>query len=67
MKNKVEYEGSYTQQQDGKYLAVILKIEENNPNSDTISEYIADDLATACIWVDDELKRLRTGKGVWDE
>ena len=61
------YEGNVTQQPNGKYLAVILKIEHDEPNYDTVSEYETADATEATIWVDDELSRLITGKGLWEK
>lgn len=62
-----QYEGSISIQENGKYLAVILKVDVNKPNSDTIMEKETYNIDEASIWVDDELSRLITGKGVWNE
>jgi hypothetical protein len=60
------YESSIALQEDGKYLAVILQVSGQEPNYDTVKEREADTLEEATIWVDDEITRLETGKGVWD-
>lgn len=60
------YDSNISEQKNGKFLAVILKVEHDNPNLDTIKEHETKDYNEAAIWVDDEMSRLLTGKGVWE-
>jgi hypothetical protein len=48
------------------FLVVILKLDPNEPNCDTVREFETQDEQEANIWLDDEMARLTTGKGVWD-
>ena len=60
------YDGYVAKQSNGKFLAVIFKIDKNKPNNDTVAEHETTDEREAMIWLDDELSRISTGKGVWD-
>jgi len=59
-------EGLVIQQGNGRYMAVILRLNHDEPNCDTIMEKDTSDENEANIWLDDEMSRLITGKGVWD-
>lgn len=61
------YQGLVLKQKDDKYFAVILKLtQDSEPCCDTVMEHETDDEGQANIWLDDEMSRLTTGKGVWD-
>lgn len=46
---------------DGSYVAYIYHSKE------LIKEHKTNDVIEASIWLDDEMSRLNTNKGVWDE
>jgi hypothetical protein len=52
--------------QDNAYMAVILRLDHDSPNCDTVKEYQTTSYEDATIWADDELSRLLTGKGLWE-
>jgi len=60
------YEGSIVPLGNGKFQCVIFKITHDSPNFDTIQEFEASSFDEANIWIDDEISRLSTGKGLWD-
>lgn len=60
------YEGLLFLQGDGKFTAVILKLTHDEPNCDTVAEFSTYNEEEANIWLDDEMSRLTTGKGVWE-
>jgi hypothetical protein len=60
------YEGLLVEQDNGKFLAAILRISHEEPNCDTVADREFDIEQDAAIWLDDEMSRLTSGKGVWD-
>ena len=60
------YDSDIVKQSNGKYHASILKIAHDEPNYDTVIEIELSDLKDAQIWVDDELSRIMTSKGIWE-
>lgn len=61
------YEGLLLKQKNDKYFAVILKLNIGaEPGCDTVMEFETADPDEATIWIDDEMSKLTTGKGVWD-
>jgi hypothetical protein len=60
------YEGVVVRTGNNKFHAVILRLDHNEPNCDTIMERECNSEEEANIWVDDEMMRLTEGKGVWD-
>jgi hypothetical protein len=60
------YEGLIFRQADREFHAVILKLTYDEPGCDTVMEYTAQSEEEANIWVDDEMSRLTSGKGVWE-
>jgi hypothetical protein len=51
---------------DEMYTAVILRLDADEPNCDTVKEHTTGSYEEAIIWCDDEMFRITTGKGVWD-
>jgi hypothetical protein len=61
------YEGILVKQKNDKFMVVILKLNHYpEPCCDTVAEKETSDENEANIWLDDELSKLVTGKGVWD-
>ena len=60
------YEGIIVQLGNGKFQAAVLKLMHDEPCCDTIMERECESEDEANIWLDDEMSRLATGKGVWD-
>jgi len=60
------YESIVVKQDNGMFLAAILKINHDEPNSDTVKEFETANREEAMIWADDELSRITTGKGIWE-
>lgn len=60
------YEGIVIQVDNGKFHAAILKLTHDEPGCDTVMERECSNEEEANIWVDDEMSRLTSGKGVWD-
>lgn len=64
----IKYEGQVVRQKGG-FVGVILKIQIDDsasPNHDIAKTHDADTYEEAAIWVDDEISRMTTGKGVWE-
>jgi hypothetical protein len=60
------YEGIIVDDGEG-FFAAILKLNPNEPGCDVVKEYRkAKSQEEAEIWLDDEMSRLVSGKGVWD-
>ena len=59
------YEGLVVKKQDG-FIAVILRLDHDEPCCDTLKEFETKNEEEANIWVDDEMSRLTTGKGLWE-
>lgn len=59
------YEGLIIKE-DHRFIAIILKLTPDEPGCDTVNEYQSVSEEEANIWLDDEMARLTTGKGVWD-
>lgn len=60
------YEGLLVRQDNNRFLAAILKITHDEPCCDTVATREFDHVEDATIWLDDEMSRLTSGKGVWD-
>ena len=60
------YEGIAMKREDGRYSVAIQKISHDEYGCDVIKESIVNDEQEAQIWIDDEISRLTTGKGVWE-
>jgi hypothetical protein len=60
------YDANIVYQPNGKFHASILRINHDEPGYDTVMEMELSTIEDAEIWVDDELSRLTTGKGIWD-
>ena len=61
------HEGLLLRDEDGKYRAVILRLNHDEPTCEMVKEYTTERMEEASIWLDDELERLTCGKGLWDE
>ena len=59
------YEGILVQTGDT-FTAAILRLNHDEPGCDTVMERECNTKEEAEIWLDDEMSRLVTGKGVWD-
>ena len=65
MEKKIKYDGQIVPQKQG-FVGVILMIDPNKPNHEIVKSHETTNYNEASIWVDDELSRFMTGKGVWD-
>jgi hypothetical protein len=60
------YEGLIIQIKDNRYQVVILRLTNDEPGCDTVMEHECSSIEEANIWLDDEMHRLTTGKGIWE-
>jgi hypothetical protein len=62
-----KYSGQVVPQNNG-FAAVILHLETDSaqPNYEIVKSIENVDKNTAQIWVDDEMARIKTGKGIWE-
>ncbi len=59
------FDSTIVNHSNGKYMAVIFMVTDE-PNYDTVKEKELSSESEAAIWIDDELSRMTTGKGVWE-
>ena len=63
---RVLYEGLIVQVDNGKFHTAILRLTPTEPGCDTIMERECSNEEEANIFIDDEMSRLVSDKGVWD-
>ena len=60
------YEGIAVRLDSATFHAVILKVNSDEPGHDTLMERECRSREEANIWIDDEISKLTSGRGVWD-
>ena len=60
------YEGEVYLLDNDMFMAVVFKVDHDEPGYDPVMERVCENKEEATIWVDDEISRLVSGHGVWE-